>query len=164
MKGRFQNLGNDGLGNFWFVWNSHVHEGFGPVYYYMHEGPILLFQSDDMEVFVRECLRMMTPPYASLIDDLHEFRLRPIKTLNADLKSRSSVLSGSDATQVEFARTLSEDAQIYDFRGAKPGDGVDLKQLEILAVHPSLPILGVRRRKGLFATVASLFSGKKKGA
>lgn len=158
LKGRFRSIASDGFGNFWFHWASYVNERLGPVYYYQHEGPMLIYQSDCIEAFVSECIRFMRPPYASLIDDVHEFRLRPIATFNRDLLTREMTIA-ADPSLAEFAAGVPEDSLFYDFRGAKTGDGVDLSKLDVVALHPVLPVLAAKPRKTLFGRIASIFGG-----
>lgn len=158
LKGRFHRISPDGFGNFWFHWAPYVNERLGPVYYYQHEGPMLIHQSDGIEAFVSECLRFMRPPYDSLIDDVHEFRLRKITTFNDDLKTRDAMRSAKPDL-ADFVAGFDEDVSFYDFRGAKPGDGVDLAKLDVVALHPELPVLAVRKRKTLAGRIASLFGG-----
>jgi hypothetical protein len=156
MKGRFRSISPDGYGNVWFHWDSWVNARLGPVFYYMHEGPMLLYQCEGITDFVAEYLRFMRPPYDSLIDDVHEFRLRPIRALNDDLKTRDALIA--DAPELgEFAAGLPEDVSFRDFRNAKPGEGVDLAKLDVIALHPVFPVLAVRRRKTLAGRLAALF-------
>jgi hypothetical protein len=156
LNGRFYCIAPDGFGNFWFHWASCVNARLGPVYYYQHEGPMLMYQSDGIEAFVSECLRFMRPPYASLIDDVHEFRLRRTSTFNDDLKSRDAIRDAR-SDLADFVAGFDEDVSFYDFRGAKPGDGVDLAKLNVIALHPDLPVLAVKKRKTLAGRIASLF-------
>lgn len=158
MNGRFDDIAQDGFGNFWFLWHPCANGRLGPIYYYQHEGPMLIYQAPDIEMFVSECLRFMRPPYESLIDDVHEFRLRPIKTFNDDLLTREAAMA-ADPSLAEFAVGFGSDASFYDFRGAKPGDGVDLARLDVIALHPTLPVLAVRPRKTLVGRIAALFGG-----
>ena len=158
LKGHFRSIAPDGFGNFWFYWKSHVSPDLGPIFYYQHEGPMLFYQADSIGDFVRECIRFMTPPYASLIDDVHEFRLRPIRSLNDDLRPRAAV-EGSNELE-DFLRSLPADALIYDFRTSKVGDGVDLAKLEVIGLHPKLPVLALRKRPGLIRRLFSIFGSK----
>ena len=158
LNGRFHCIAPDGYGNVWFLWAPCVGERLGPVYYYQHEGPMLMFQCDGIEAFTSECLRFMRPPYDSLIDDVHEFRLRNMGTFNDDLKTRDA-MRDAKPDLADFVAGFDEDVSFYDFRGAKPGDGVDLANLDVVALHPDLPVLAVRKRKTLAGRIASLFGG-----
>ena len=161
LKGRMREISPDGYGNFWFQWGTSVNADLGPIYYYMHEGPMLIYQCDGIVEFVKEYLRFMTPPYDSLLDDVHEFRLKPTQDLNLDLIERAKAVESADATLSSFAASMPEECSIYDFRGAKPGDGIDLLNLEIVGVRPKEPILAVARRRGLFERIFSAFKNKK---
>lgn len=161
-RGRFRQIAPDGFGNFWFHWLPAVNGELGPVYYYQHEGPMLFFQSARLEDFVSECLRFMTPPYASLIDDVHEFRIKPINELNRDLREPGVVKGSEDPEIRDFLAGLPADALVQDFREARVGDGIDLAKLDVIALHPTLPLLAVKPRKGLLSGLASLFGGAGK--
>ncbi len=156
LEGRTLQIAPDGFGNAWCYWSSSIDAGLGPILYYMHEGPILLYQSRGIVDFVEECLHFMRPPYTSLIDDVHEFRLKSISRLNDDLKSADAIRSASPDLS-DFVASVSDDALFYDFRNAEPGDGLDLGALHVVAIHPRWPVFAVRRRKGLIARISSLF-------
>jgi hypothetical protein len=57
---------------------------------------MIFYQSSRLVEFVEECVRSMTPPFKSLIDDVHEFRLKPIRDLNSDLIERDVAISSGD--------------------------------------------------------------------
>ena len=156
--GRMRAISPDGFGNFWFYWTPQLSNKLGPVYYFQHEGPMIFYQSPTLIHFVNECLRFMNPPYESLIDDVHEFRIKPIKELNLDLREKNHDFVMNDSILEEFSSSLPADALIYDFRSAQIGDGIDLKNLEVISFHSALPIFAVRKKPTLFQR---LF-GKKK--
>ncbi|MGZ0657366.1 SMI1/KNR4 family protein [Coraliomargarita sp. W4R72] len=147
-ENRIKEISPDGFGNFWFYWLPHVSEELGPIFYYQHEGPMLFYQSHSLREFISECIRFMTPPYDSLIDDVHEFRIKRIQDLNSDLIPITSY--EVDPKTESFISSLQNDVLIYDFRNSKVGDGVDLQKLEVVEMHPDLPILAIRKRKSLF--------------
>lgn len=126
----------------------------------MHEGPIILYQSPTILDFVEECLRFMTPPFESLVDDVHEFRLKPIKNLHHDLVSHQDALCGDDALGT-FATDFDEETCFFDFRSAKPGDGFDLAKVNVIARSDAHPIFALRRRKSVFEKIRGLFAPKK---
>lgn len=153
---RLRQLSPDGFGNFWCFWSTSVTAGLGPIYYYQHEGPMLFYQSASLIDFVEEYLRFMTPPYASLIDDVHEFRIKPIKELDRDLKSHAVAVSAGDEVLRSLAVSLPADLLFYDFRAAKIGDGIDFKGLEIVDIHLVDPILVVKRTRGWLEKIISI--------
>lgn len=161
LQGRFREISPDGYGNFWFYWTSATNSNLGPIYYYQHEGPMLFYQSDSLIDFVGEYLRFMTPPYDSQINDVHEFKLKPLGQLNLDLIERTVALASEDSEMRTFAESVPENSLLYDFRGAKIGDGIDLEKLELISIHSKLPLLAVKPRKGLMAKISSLFSRDK---
>lgn len=158
LEGRTYQIAPDGFGNAWCHWTTWTDGRLGPVLYYQHEGPMLLYQCDDIATFVRECLRFMRPPYESLIDDLHEFRLRPVRSLNDDLMTRESILVAAP-DMADFVAGVEGEALFRDLRGAKPGDGIDFAGYDVVAVHPVFPVFAVRRRRRWHARLAGLLRG-----
>lgn len=156
LEDRTYQIAPDGFGNAWCHWATWINDRLGPVLYYQHEGPMLLYQCDDMATFVHEYLRFMRPPYESLIDDLHEFRLRPVRSLNDGLMSRESILAAAPDL-ADFVAGVEGDAQFRDLRGAKPGDGIDFAGYDVIAVHPVFPAFAVRRRKRWRERLAGIF-------
>ncbi|RBP44366.1 SMI1/KNR4 family protein SUKH-1 [Roseimicrobium gellanilyticum] len=160
LRERFRCIAVDGAGNFWFYWKGAGSGDLGPVFYYQHEGPMYFYQCDSLVQFVDEWLREMTPPYKSLINDVYEFRIRPIKELNNDLLTREAAMAGGDEVLRAFAEPLEQDVMIYDFRSAKPGDGVDLRYLDFIAAHPKWPILAGRGRSTFLRKLKRFFFGR----
>jgi hypothetical protein len=156
---RMQEIATDGLANSWFYWKSARSPDLGPVFFYQHEVPMIVRQSDRLVDFVNECVRMITPPYQSLIDDLHEFRLKPVKDLNNDLVARESALASGDAELARFARDQTQAGWFCDLRKTKVGEGVNLAALDVVGLHPRLPLLALQQgRSGL----ARFFLGRRK--
>ncbi len=155
LNGHLICIAPDGYGNFWCYWKTAVNAHLGPIYYYQHEGPMLFYQSPTLIDFVAEYLKFMTPPYQSLIDDVHEFRLKPLKEINRDCLTSVQAAVASNPMLREFAAAAPKDCVFYDFTTAKVGDGVDLKSYEIAAIHPVLPILALSPRQGLLQRLFS---------
>lgn len=161
LENRTFQIAPDGYGNVWCHWKTWTDGRLGPVLYYQHEGPMLLYQCDDMATFVHECLRFMRPPYASLIDDLHEFRLRPVRSLNDDLMTREATLAAAPDL-ADFVDGVEGETLFRDLRGAKPGDGIDFAGYDVVAVHPVYPVFAVRRRRRWHERIAGLLrSGRR---
>jgi hypothetical protein len=160
LRERFQRIAIDGAGNFWFYWKGAGTGDLGPVFYYHHEGPMIFYQCDSLVQFVDEWMRYMTPPYEGLIHEVYEFRIKKRKEINSDLLTREAVMASGDAVLREFAELLEQDAMVYDFRNAKPGDGVDLRYLDFIAAHPKWPILAVRGRATFLRKLKRFFFGK----
>lgn len=149
LNGRLICIAPDGYGNFWCYWKTAVNAHLGPIYYYQHEGPMLFYQSPTLIDFVTEYLKFMTPPYLSLIDDVHEFRLKPLKDINCDCLTSAQAAASANPLLQEFAASASKDCLFYDFTAAITGDGVDLKSYDVAAVHPVQAILALSPRQGL---------------
>ncbi len=156
----YREIAPDGFGNSWFYDFDGSSSDLGPVFYYMHEGPMILFQSSNLTEFVEECLRFMTPPFQSLVDDVHEFRLKPIKNLHDDLISYQDALR-ADEHLAAFAATFDEETFFYDFRSSKPGDGFDLAKVHAVGRSDHHPIFALRNRKSLIQKVKRMFQPKK---
>lgn len=156
---RMQEIATDGLANSWFYWKTARSPDLGPVFYYQHEFPVIVRQSDRLVDFVNECIRMITPPFQSLIDDLHEFRLKPAKELNDALILRESALASADGELARFAQAHPEAGWFCDLRQTKVGEGVNLAALDVIGLHPRLPMLALQKgRSGL----ARFFLGRRK--
>jgi SMI1 / KNR4 family (SUKH-1) len=113
----------DGYGNFWVV---DLHPGtttWSPIYFACHDAPVILYQADSLDQFLRELFRMFEPPHQSLIDDVHEDRLAHVWQTNPGVLSHEQCLRSEDPILSAFARELDESFQIIDLRLAKPGDG-----------------------------------------
>jgi len=113
----------DGYGNFWVVDLHPDATTWGPVYFACHDAPVILYQADSLEEFLRELFRMFEPPHRSLIDDVHEDRLARVWRTNPGVLSHEQCLRSEDPVLSAFARELDESFQIIDLRLAKPGDG-----------------------------------------
>ena len=113
----------DGYGNFWVVDLLPDATAWGPIYFACHDAPVILYQADSLEQFLRELFRMFEPPHQSLIDDVHEDRLAHVWRTNPGVLSHEQCLLLEDPVLSAFAGELDESFQIIDLRLAKPGDG-----------------------------------------
>jgi len=113
----------DGYGNFWVVDLRPGTTTWGPIYFACHDAPVILYQADSLDRFLRELFRMFEPPHQSLIGDVHEDRLARVWQTNPGVLSREQCLRSEDPILSAFARELDESFQIIDLRLAKPGDG-----------------------------------------
>lgn len=76
-------IAHDGYGNYWVVDLFSESRSFGPIYFACHDAPVILFQSPTMEHFLVELFKLFTPPFKSLIDDVHEDRIFEVWRKNA---------------------------------------------------------------------------------
>ena len=114
----------DGYGNFWVVDLNPDATAWGPIYFACHDAPVILYQADSLEQFLRELFRMFEPPHQSLIDDVHEDRLAHVWQTNPGVLSQEQCLRSEDPILSAFARELDDETfHIIDLRLAKPGDG-----------------------------------------
>jgi hypothetical protein len=113
----------DGYGNFWVVDLLPAAIKWGPIYFACHDAPVILYQADSLDQFLRELFRMFEPPHQSLIDDVHEDRLAHVWQTNPGVLSQEQCLRSEDPILSAFAHELDESFQIIDLRLAKPGDG-----------------------------------------
>ena len=153
----FREIAQDGLGNSWFYDFDASSKDLGPVYYYMQDGPVVVYQSRDIHEFVDEALRIMMPPYQSALDDVHEFRSKTLDDLNRDLMPREHALKAEDPLLQAFASEFTGDVFFYDFRQAKPGDGFDAEHLRVVARHPEAPIYVLEATHSFLETLMSFF-------
>src|SRR5258706_9505246 len=65
-------IAGDGFGNFWVVDLPPDEVDTAPVFFACHDPPVLLYQSPDIGGFLHEAFRMLVPPHASAVDDVHE--------------------------------------------------------------------------------------------
>jgi hypothetical protein len=116
-------LATDGFGNFWIVDLQPHSRRWGPIYFVCHDAPVILHQSDSLEEFLIELIRMLEPPHESLIDDVHEDRLARVWQTNPGVLSHEQCFRSEDPVLSAFARELDDTFRIVDLRGARPGDG-----------------------------------------
>jgi hypothetical protein len=98
----------DGYGNFWVVDLLPATIKWGPIYFACHDAPVILYQADSLEQFLRELFRMFEPPHQSLIDDVHEDRLAHVWQTNPGVLSQEQCLRSEDTILSAFARELDE--------------------------------------------------------
>ncbi|MEJ2201324.1 MAG: SMI1/KNR4 family protein [Desulfuromonadaceae bacterium] len=156
-KKTYLQVSTDGFGNIWFYDFDSSSSDLGPIYYYQHEGPMVFYQSKNIIEFMEESLRFMTPPYESLIDDVHEFRIKPINELNKDLIPAVQARNHSDKIIREYAAGFSEQVLFYDFRNAKAGDGFDMARMKGVDRHPDFPIYVLEPVPTFMSKIKSLF-------
>ena len=156
-RNTYLQLSSDGFGDVWFYDFDSTSNDLGPIYFYMHEGPVISYQCKNIIEFMEEVIRFMTPPFKSLIDDVHEFRIKPINALNQDLIAIPDARNHSDPIVRDFSRQFHDNALLYDFRNAVPGDGFDMRKLRGIARHDEYPIYALEPRPSLFSKVAGLF-------
>ncbi len=116
-------LAADGFGNFWVLDLTSQTTQVAPVFFASHDAPVILFQSPDLASFVAEVLRMFTPPYESLVNDVHDDRIFQVWRKNPGVVRQAEAAASADPVLRAFALGLPEHFQIVDLRRAGPGMG-----------------------------------------
>lgn len=114
----------DGYGNGWTVDLQPDSPEWGPIYYCCHDAPVVLVQSPNLQHFVSELFKMYTPPYKSLVDDVHEDRLFEVWRTNPGVIPHATAMASPDPEIQAFAGTLDPGFQVIDLRCAPVGMGL----------------------------------------
>jgi len=69
---------------------------FGPIWYASHDAPVILYQSADLGEFLFELFKMCQPPYKSLVDDVHEDRIRDVWNTNPGVLEHKTCTESPD--------------------------------------------------------------------
>lgn len=141
----------DGYGNFWVVDLTPDSDAFAPIYFACHDAPVILYQSATLEEFLRELFRMYCPPHHSLIDDVHEDRIKSVWTSNPGVLEFEDYANSSDQCLREFAKELDASFQVVDLRCAVPGDGFSWGRYgpnTVIKRFGNLPIFAYQKKKG----------------
>jgi hypothetical protein len=152
-------IAGDGFGNYWIVDLFPQSTSWGPIYYWCHDAPVVLYQSPSLEHFLTELFKLSEPPYKSLIDDVHEDRLFQVWNENPGVMSQEECLRSHDHELQAFAEQLDPSFQIIDLRNAQVGFGFSWGRYgprTVIRRHGSIPIFAYQRRQGL---LARLFGG-----
>lgn len=116
-------IAHDGFGNFWVVDAHPGSTDWAPIWFACHDPPVIAWQCDSLERFVRELLRFANPPHESEIDTVHEQVSADIWRRNPGTISVGDGLAAEDEALRDFARTLDDAWTIIDLRAARIGDG-----------------------------------------
>ena len=142
----------DGFGNFWVVDLSPGSTEFGPIWFACHDAPVILFQSEGLSDFLAELFKTCEPPYRSLVDDVHEDRIRDVWRTNPNVLTHHDCVDSTDPVLHEFADSLDSTYEIIDLRGASPGDGFSWGRYgpsTVVRRHGNHPVFAYQRKKGL---------------
>lgn len=115
-------VAGDGYGNFWALDLGPAADVPAPVFFHCHDPPLLLYQSPDIAHFLREAFRLLEPPHASLVDDVHEDRLHRVWRDAPGVIGHAAALVG-DVELRAFADGLDERWQFADLREPAIGMG-----------------------------------------
>jgi cell wall assembly regulator SMI1 len=115
-------IAGDGFGNFWVVDLTPDEADTAPVFFACHDAPVILHQSHDMGDFLHEAFRMLEPPHASAVDDVHEDRLFNVWRENPGTLDHAAALAGDEPMRA-FAAELDDRFTFIDLRSPPVGMG-----------------------------------------
>lgn len=116
-------LAHDGFGNYWVADLQAESVDWAPIWFACHDPPVIAYQCDSLERFVREILRLANPPFESELDTVHEDVVSEIWRHNPGVVSVPSARASDDETVRVFAESLDDHLEIIDLRNAGIGDG-----------------------------------------
>jgi len=116
-------LAVDGCGNSWVVDLTSESKVFAPIFFFCHDPPVVVYQTDSLLHLVQEVVRGNSPPWKSEIADVHERLATRIWQENPCAMSRSQCLASGDHELKAFAESLDETWEFIDLRTPKVGDG-----------------------------------------
>jgi cell wall assembly regulator SMI1 len=115
-------IAHDGFGNHWVLDLMPEETATAAVFFACHDAPVVLYQSPDLGHFLHETFRMLVPPHASLVDDVHEDRLFKVWRENPGTLDRAAALAGDEQLR-EFAASLDDTFTFVDLREPEIGMG-----------------------------------------
>ncbi len=133
----------DGFGNHWGYVLNEGSKNLGPIYYFSHDAPVFLYQSPDLSHFLTEMFKMGKAPFKSLLDDVHEDRIKEVWKQNPDLIPVGKARQSSDSVIAEFAQTLPDSWKIIDLRNPVIGAGFSWGRCREFRRHEHLMIFGL---------------------
>ncbi|MCP3917876.1 MAG: SMI1/KNR4 family protein [bacterium] len=117
-------IAEDGYGNSWVADITSSSTNFGPVFFVSHDPPVLVYQSESLERFVRETLKMAGPPFSSGIDRVSNDDVVNIWDDGSDgARTVAACRASGDRHLERFAAELDATFEIVDLRNAREGDG-----------------------------------------
>lgn len=116
-------IAHDGYGNFWVIDVAPGDGDSSPIFFCCHDAPVILFQSATLADFCEELVRMVEPPHASLLDDVHEDRLHRVWREHPGVVPRAEASALGDPVLRVFAETLDDSFEVVDLRIASVGMG-----------------------------------------
>ena len=116
-------IAHDGYGNFWVADLTPYERETARVFFACHDAPVVLYQGLSIGHFLHEAFKLVTPPHASLVDDVHEDRLHNVYRTNPGVIPHAEAQNGDDEALSAFAKTLDDDFEIIDLRDPQPGMG-----------------------------------------
>jgi hypothetical protein len=116
-------LAHDGSGNYWIADLHADSTDWAPIYFACHDPPVIAFQSNSLEHFIAEILRLANPPRESDVETVRVHVVMDIWRGNPGTIPVRVASSSDDAVLRSFATSLDDSYMIIDLRTAKIGDG-----------------------------------------
>ncbi|MGO9567360.1 MAG: SMI1/KNR4 family protein [Desulfomonilaceae bacterium] len=142
----------DGFGNFWVIDLLPTSQAWGPIYFACHDAPVILYQSPGLSHFLVELFKMSSPPYTSLVDDVHEDRLFNVWRKNPGVMSYDECIKSTNAQLKSFATQLEPSFQIIDMRVPEIGFGFSWGRYgaeTVVRRHGNIPIFAYQKPVGI---------------
>jgi hypothetical protein len=115
-------IAGDGFGNFWVVDLTPEELETAPVFFVCHDPPVVIYQSPDIGDFLHEAFRMLVPPHASAVDDVHEDRLFNVWGDNPGTLDHAAALADDERLSA-VAAGLDDRFTFVDLRSPPVGMG-----------------------------------------
>ena len=116
-------IATDGSGNHWVVDLTSASTSFGPIFFVSHDPPVIAYQCDDLETFVRDIVRLSQPPYVSALARVPTQDIDRIWAEHPGVRPAAECSLSSDPELAGFSASLDERFLVADMRSARPGDG-----------------------------------------
>lgn len=136
----------DGLGNAWMLDIDPAGMAWGPVYYWCHDPPVLIYQCADLTEFLLAIGQRAESPEDNPIDDVASGAAWNVWRNNPGLIPQAEAVVSSDEALRSFAERLGPGWWIFDFRNPKRGEGFSWgrREIEETASHDELSIFAYR--------------------
>lgn len=116
-------IAHDGYGNYWILDLRPEPGPWGPVFYACHDPPVIAYQAETIEAFLRDMVALWQPGRRSPVDRMHEEDVHRIWRDHDSLLAPGDAVTSADPGLAAFAATLPPEARIADMRQAQPGQG-----------------------------------------
>ncbi len=141
----------DGFGNFWVADLAPDSRDVAPIYFHCHDAPVLLYQSASLSDFLAELFKLAEPPFASLVDDVHEDRLFQVWRDNPGVATFEECVASSDDVLKAFAERLDETYLVIDMRESEIGFGFSWGRYgpqTVVRRHGTEPVFAYQIKRG----------------
>jgi hypothetical protein len=116
-------IGHDGFGNYWVVDLLGDRPDWGPVFFACHDPPVIAFQSDTVEAFVRDVVALWRPGPRSPVDVVHEDVTTSLWAADHCIVDQAGARASGDPVLAEFAAGFAPGTVFADLRTPTLGDG-----------------------------------------